>query len=243
MPPTTRSATLIVGSSGGIGAALCSELAQRDPNDVLLRTTRHPGNSDAIPLDLEQPTSFLAAAETVRRILQAQHAQLRRILICSGTLHDTKQQPERRLQDLDSMAFQRVMNVNALGPLLVAQAFLPLLPRREQTIFAAISARVGSISDNRLGGWYSYRCSKAALNMGLRTLAHELRRTHPGCTPLAYHPGTVTTALSAPFVQSTAASKTLSPEQAARYFADVIESRSGSCELAYVDWKNEPIDW
>jgi len=239
-----RPACLIIGGFGGIGSATAALLEQRDASQLILRTSRHPPTAVGLQLDLEDADSFAPFAESLFRALDEHSAALQRILICSGTLHGPGQKPERRLVDLQADAFQRVMAINALGPLLVARTLAPLLPVDTPTLVAAISARVGSIGDNRLGGWYSYRCSKAALNMGFRTLAHELWRSHPQCTPLLYHPGTVRTALSEPFTRQANSKRTVfSPAQAAGYFADTIEAHMGSGELAYVDWKNETIAW
>ncbi len=239
-----RAGSLIIGGFGGIGSALAAELERREPEGLVLRSSRQPPEADGLRLDLEDPDSMEQLAAALPGVLQTGNAELRRILVCSGTLHAPEQKPERRLADLQAAAFQRVMNINALGPLLLARALTPLLAKDSPTMIAAVSARVGSIGDNRLGGWYSYRCSKAALNMGFRTLAHELRRTHPQCTPLLYHPGTVDTALSAPFTRQPGAQRTVfSPAQAAGYFADVIAAHSDTHELAFVDWKNTAIDW
>ncbi|MEN8719382.1 MAG: SDR family NAD(P)-dependent oxidoreductase [Oceanococcaceae bacterium] len=241
-------ATIVVGASGGIGQAICEQLRATDAAGLIIRTSRtplapeHGGTEPAVALDLTDPTSIDAAARQIGDILTTRAASLQRILICSGTLHGDDHQPERKLDALDPAAFAHVMAVNATGPLLVARALLPLMPRSTSGLIAAISARVGSISDNRMGGWYSYRCSKAALNMGFRSLAHELQRTHPAVTTLLYHPGTVATALSAPFAGNPKHAR-LTPADAAQHFARVIETHAGRGGIAFVDWNNVPIAW
>lgn len=242
------SATVVIGASGGIGQAISARLRAADSAAVIIPTSRTPlppdcvGSPLGVTLDLTDPASIDAAAQQIGDTLSTSGAALQRILICSGTLHDDDYQPERKLDALNPAAFARVMAVNAMGPLLVARALLPLMPRSAHGLIAAISARVGSISDNRMGGWYSYRCSKAALNMGFRSLAHELQRTHPAVTTLLYHPGTVATALSAPFAGSPKHPR-LTPADAAEHFARVIEAHAGRGGIAFVDWNNVPIAW
>ena len=130
----------------------------------------------------------------------ARHSPLDAVIVATGVLHDDQGlRPEKRLADINAASLARAFEVNAIGPALIAKHFLPLLRRDRKTVFVALSARVGSISDNRLGGWSAYRASKAALNMLLKTAAIEHRRSHPDSVVAAVHPGTVDTRLSAPF--------------------------------------------
>jgi NAD(P)-dependent dehydrogenase (short-subunit alcohol dehydrogenase family) len=148
-------------------------------------------------------------------------------------LHDADLAPERASRELDQGKLLRQFAVNAVGPALVAKHFVPLLPRQGRSVFAALSARVGSIGDNRLGGWYGYRASKSALNMLIRTLSIELGRTHPEAICVALHPGTVDTDLSKPFQKNVAADQLFSPEQSAAHLLTVIDQltpmHSGRC--------------
>lgn len=177
---------VIIGASGGIGAALAG-LLDTDPG--FARVTRL---SRGTGLDLTQPASIAAAAASLE-------APPDLVICATGVLHAEGLTPERDLRQLTADAFARAFAVNATGPALVAQAFLPLLPKGRKTLFAALSARVGSISDNRLGGWHAYRASKAALNQLLRTMAIEQARKNPGSIVIGLHPGTVDTGLSKPF--------------------------------------------
>lgn len=144
------------------------------------------------------------------------------IIVATGLLHRDGKGPEKSLRDLDPEWMVENYKINAAGPVLVAKHFLPLMPRKGRTCFAAISARVGSISDNRLGGWHSYRASKAALNMLVRNLAIEWQRKSPNSIIVSIHPGTVETRLSAPF-QGNPAHQRFSPQTAAKQIISTLE--------------------
>lgn len=174
--------SVVIGASGGIGGALADALEAR--GDEMTRLSRPE-------LDITDEASVAAAAARVGAV--------DRVIVATGLLHDAAQAPEKTFRALDPAALARSFAVNAIGPALVAKHFLPLLPRDRPGLFAALSAKVGSISDNRLGGWYGYRASKAALNQLIRTLSVELRRTHPLAVCVGLHPGTVDTRLSQPF--------------------------------------------
>lgn len=155
------------------------------------------------------------------------------ILVATGLLHDPAIMPERALRDLDGDRLARSFRVNAIGPALVAKHFAPLLPREGRSVFAALSARVGSIGDNRIGGWYGYRASKAALNMLMKTAAIEIRRTRPQAICVTLHPGTVDTKLSKPFQRGVADDRLFTAEKSARHLLDVLDrvepADSGKC--------------
>ena len=144
--------------------------------------------------------------------------------MASGILHDDEAlRPEKTWRALDGAALERVYRINAVGPALVAKHFLPLLARDRKSVFAALSARVGSISDNHLGGWHAYRASKAALNMLLRTFAIELARRNPRAICVGLHPGTVDTGLSAPFQANVPEGKLFTPDFAAARLLEVVD--------------------
>ena len=184
---------VIIGASGGIGGALCD----------ILRSDPHCGEvigfsrSGAPKLDLIDEASIESAARHA-----GENGPVHLLICASGFLHGGAIQPEKSIKALSPEGYTQNFAVNAAGPLLVLKHFAPLFPRKERAVFAALSARVGSISDNRLGGWYAYRAAKAALNMGLKTASIEFARTHKALTILALHPGTVATELSAPFAGS-----------------------------------------
>lgn len=197
---------LIIGASGGIGAAL-AEAHER----VGWRVERA---SRATGLDLLDEASIAALVERI--------ATPDRVIVATGVLHDGHQ-PERSMKALDPEHLIRDYRINAVGPALIAKHLIPRMPRDRPAVFAALSARVGSISDNRLGGWHAYRASKAALNMLIRNVAIEAARTHPDLIVCGLHPGTVATELSAPFQRGVPAERLFSPEQAAEQLMTVIE--------------------
>ncbi len=233
-------AALIVGASGGIGAALVDRWRSNERYArVFTASRKNSSDANHLVLDLTCESSLSKAAEALKVRLNG--GSLSAIVVCSGLLHGESLQPERRLSVLDADAFTTSISVNALGPLLVAKHFSPLLPKTEPSHLLALSARVGSISDNRLGGWFSYRCSKAALNQGFQTLAVELRRTHPRCVVTLFHPGTVDTALSEPFQRNVPADQLFSPARAAHQLDEVMRNRRDPSSHIFVDWAGKPV--
>ncbi|NKI98809.1 SDR family NAD(P)-dependent oxidoreductase [Novosphingobium sp. SG707] len=207
---------VIIGASGGIGHAFEAALIEEGGFETVHGFARsRPG---AQHIDLLDEASIAAAAAHV-----AKGPPPTLIIVATGLLHDGDLGPEKALRDLDPAWLAKVHAVNAIGPVLVAKHFLPLMPRTGRAVFAALSARVGSITDNRLGGWHGYRASKAALNMLVRNLAIEERRRNDRSIVVALHPGTVDTALSRPFQGNVAAGKLFDAERAALQLLDVIE--------------------
>jgi NAD(P)-dependent dehydrogenase (short-subunit alcohol dehydrogenase family) len=179
---------LVIGASGALGTAFC-ELLNQDPRCVGVREL---GRTTVPGLDLEQPETIASAAAEL-----AAEAPYQLIVHAAGLLHRGQVKPEKSYSAIEPEALQAVFQVNTLGPALVLRHFLPLLDPRGA--MAMLSAKVGSIGDNRLGGWYAYRASKAALNMLIKTAAIELTRTRPQSRLLSLHPGTVVSGLSQPF--------------------------------------------
>lgn len=196
---------IVIGANGGIGSALASALENVGAFDKVIGLSWH----STPPLDLCTEDSIAAAAAQV-----AAGGTPQFVLDATGLLSDADMQPEKSLRAIDPAAMARSFAINAIGPALLMKHFLPRLPRDAPAVFATLSAKVGSIGDNRLGGWYSYRASKAALNQLVRTAAIELARTHPHAVCVALHPGTVDTRLSQPFAK--VGLDTLTPEIAAR---------------------------
>ena len=180
---------LVIGAGGAIGSAFVDTL-RADPRCAVVHAlSRH----SEPPIDTGDEASVAAAAAQMRGA-----GPFHVIVVATGVLHTALAQPEKRLGDLNMAAMQQVFLLNTFGPALVLRHFAPLLDR-QRSLMTLLSAKVGSIGDNRLGGWYSYRASKAALNMMIRTAAIEVRRTHPGAVLTAMHPGTVASPLSRPF--------------------------------------------
>lgn len=229
---------LVVGASGGIGAAFVKELTQREPEARVMGTSRN-GSDSLLALDLadsESIDSFVAR-------LSAMEFMPDQIIIATGLLHQDQRGPEKSYRDLDADWLTQVMQVNAIGPIYLLGKLIGLLDRKAKVQISLLSARVGSISDNRLGGWYGYRASKAALNMYLKTLSIELARTHKGVQILSLHPGTTDTALSKPFQARVPADKLFTPEFAATSLLNVMQQADGSGSGQFLAWDGQTISW
>ncbi len=213
----------VFGASGGIGAALVAALAGQDDVAVVHAGARRPVAATAkvrpFTFDYDDEASVAQACTAL-----AQQGPLDMVLVATGqlTLPDGTP-PEKSVRSLGQAALAQQFAVNAIGPALIMAHVPALLPRDRRGVFGVLSARVGSISDNRLGGWHGYRAAKAALNMLLRGLAIELARSHPQAVAAALHPGTVDTALSAPFQRGVKPEKLFSPDYSAGALLHVLE--------------------
>lgn len=214
---------VVIGASGGIGAALVAATGG-------MGLTRDD-------LDLTDEASIEAAAARIK----ADHDEVDLVIVATGLLHSDGIEPEKTWRRLDPEAMAQVFAVNTIGPALVAKHFLPLLAKGRKSVFAALSARVGSIGDNRLGGWVSYRASKAALNQIIRTFSIELRRKNADAIMIGLHPGTVDTGLSEPF-QGSAPKEIFSPEKAADHLLKVIDQVGAGDSGDIFDWAGERIE-
>ncbi len=210
---------VVIGSSGGIGSALVEGLLRQGGlwrvHALSRSQAQPPAGSQGGAIDITDEASIAAAAGQI-------DGEIDLVIVASGRLQGEGVSPERSVSALDGDALARSFQVNAIGPALAAKHFLPRLPRDRPATFAALSARVGSIEDNRLGGWYGYRASKAALNMLVRSLAVELARTRPLAACVALHPGTVDTALSRPFQRNVATERLFTADDSAARLLDVI---------------------
>jgi NAD(P)-dependent dehydrogenase (short-subunit alcohol dehydrogenase family) len=229
----------VFGATGGIGAALVRQLAN-DPKVALVHAgARSAVNSSGkirpFRFDLTEEASIAAAAAAI--------GPCDLVIVATGLLHDDAIQPEKSLRAQTAKAYATAFAVNAIGPALIAKHFLPLLPKDRRSLFAAISARVSSISDNRLGGWHAYRASKAALNMILRNCAIELSRTHPQAIVAALHPGTVDTPLSQPFQRNVAQGKLFTPDYSAEALLNVLDGLTPSDSGNLFAWDGQRIEF
>jgi NAD(P)-dependent dehydrogenase (short-subunit alcohol dehydrogenase family) len=223
---------VVFGASGGIGAALVEALRLTGSFQPALGFSRN----STPPVDLLDEASLKNAAA-----FAATQGELRLVIDATGFLHDKQQGPEKSWTQLDAASLARAFALNAIGPALIMKHVLPLLPRKGKSVFATLSARVGSIGDNRLGGWYAYRSSKAALNQLVRTAAVELARRAPTAICVAIHPGTVATPLSAPF--ATTGLQLHTPAEAARNLLTVIEHLAADASGKFFDWRGQPVPW
>jgi NAD(P)-dependent dehydrogenase (short-subunit alcohol dehydrogenase family) len=229
---------LVVGR-GGIGRALLAALPERAPGLQVWSAGRDPQAERHLRLDLADDASLVDFQERAREHLPV----LRLVIHTSGLLHDGHLQPEKRLSQVRRDWLERSFTVNAWGPLLLAQALEERLPRQLPCHFASLSARVGSIGDNRLGGWYAYRAAKAAQNQLLTTLALEWRRRRPLTCVTLLHPGTTSTGLSAPFRSGVSEEQLFRPERAAGHLLDVLARQRPEDSGAFLAWDGSAIPW
>lgn len=218
--------TLIIGASGGIGSAMYTVYQKRGDTVVALSRSEHG-------FDLRSP-------ETIEPVLAALDKQFDKIIIATGALEINDNPPEKTISSLSHEAMMDHFNVNAIGPALVLKHAKRLLRRDKPSIICALSARVGSIGDNRLGGWYSYRAAKAALNQIVRTAAIELARTHPQAACVALHPGTVETEFTRKYLGR---HPSVPATEAATNIVNVLESLSAEDTGQFFDWAGKPVAW
>ncbi len=217
---------LIIGASGGIGSAIATSLHDRGADVVGLSRREHG-------LDITDETS-------VAGLLARQRGPFDLVCVASGALEIDGAAPEKSLRALDAAQMANQFAVNAIGPALVLKHSQRLMPRQARSVFAALSARVGSIGDNRLGGWYGYRASKAALNQLLRTASIELARTHPQAICVSLHPGTVRTQFTERYLGRHPA---VPARDAARNLLAVIDGLTAKDNGSFLDWAGHPVPW
>jgi NAD(P)-dependent dehydrogenase (short-subunit alcohol dehydrogenase family) len=214
---------VVIGSSGGIGQQFVKQLA-KNTSDTIYAFSRSQKNFHQVnviehSIDLNSETSIKNATNVFSADIKIDS-----IIVASGLLYDEQTKPEKCLEDITLSSLEKIYTVNTFAPILIAKYFLPFIKRDTRTTFAAISARVSSISDNRLGGWYAYRSSKAALNMLLKTLSIEASRRYKKLIVAGLHPGTVNTHLSEPFQNNVPNGKLFTPEYSVNSMLNVIEN-------------------
>lgn len=247
---------LIVGASSGIGYAMAEQLVSDAAVQTLVLCSRHATSTEALlrlqskmtaggrqcllqDVDITDEASL--SKLTVQ--LKSQLQDLDLIINTVGLLHAKDVTPEKMLEQISLAAMQQIFAVNAYGPILLAKALMPWLKVRRRVVFASLSARVGSIADNRLGGWYSYRASKAAQNQLLKTLSIELARRNPESVVLALHPGTTDTGLSRPFQANVAQEKLFTPDFVAERLLHLVTQATASDTGRFIAWDGQTIEW
>ncbi|MBJ9975009.1 SDR family NAD(P)-dependent oxidoreductase [Pseudomonas sp. S75] len=249
---TGQATVLVCGASRGIGLALCEQLLARDDVHRLFAVARQATGSEGLrSLALQYPSrirlldcdardewALAALASTVG----AERPHLHLVLCTLGVLDEGPARAEKSLAQLDMASLQATFASNSFAPILLLKHLMPLL-RRQPTTFAALSARVGSIGDNRLGGWYSYRASKAALNQLLRTASIELRRLNAQATVLALHPGTTDTQLSRPYQANVPNDKLFDTTFTAERLLALIARHGPADSGSFLAWDDQPIPW
>lgn len=244
---------VLAGASSGIGLAMLSRLLAHPGTGRVLAVSRRAEASPVLAAlarlhgdRLRCLSADLADPDAAGRIAAAASGHLGEVhLVLSsvGVLHGDGLRPEKSISQLGAASLSTAFAVNAMGPILLARALLPLLPRQRSAVLAALSARVGSIGDNALGGWYAYRASKAALNQLWRTLAVECLRTHPRAACVLLHPGTVDTPLSAPFSARVPAERLFTPEQAADQLLGILAGLGPEDSGRFIAWDGRDIPW
>lgn len=235
---------VVVGASGGIGGAVV-QLLNDDPSVRRIHafsrnaTSSLDGKIRRLPIDLLDEESIASGVE-----IAAAEKPLDLVFVATGLLHrEPAVRPEKTMQQLSMDAMSEVFYANTIGPALLAKHFLPAMRRNGKSVFAVLSARVGSISDNRLGGWVSYRASKAALNMVVKTLSIEHARRRPESIVVALHPGTVDTALSKPFSAGVAEGSLFTPQHSAACLLRVIDALKVADSGGFFAWDGKTIEY
>jgi NAD(P)-dependent dehydrogenase (short-subunit alcohol dehydrogenase family) len=243
--------TLIIGANSDIGKALSAEI-QREKNTSLILISRCLSNEGLVDGDNQNlnvkkimVTNYHPQSidKAINIIAAYDNKPITRVFVCNGMLHSDTIQPEKRLEDFDMESFQQIITSNTLTPMLWIQKLTPLLTGKSPCKFVIFSARVGSISDNRLGGWYSYRASKAALNMMIKTAAIEFSRRAKNIKLIAFHPGTTDTPLSKPFQKNVPSNKLFTSEFVAKQLLTIVENSPLDQTASYLDWQGKSIDW
>ncbi len=228
--PNENFRALVIGAGGAIGTALASRLEARAS---VTRISSQPG----IGLTTDYSNESLA------KVAGELALPFDLIISCTGFLHGNKVMPEKSLRQIDAEALAVTLQRNVIVPALILKHFSKLLKRHQQSTFAMLSARVGSIGDNRAGGWYGYRASKAALNMLVKNAAIELGRVNHQAVVVALHPGTTVSTLSAPFTRRRGAPATVSPSQTADRLLAVIARLAPADSGGFYDWKGDLLPW
>lgn len=255
---TDSNAALVLGASGGLAQAIIAELSADPEIETVIAVSRKPApapGSASVPdpaANAASTTNALMWIETeyaepamaaVVEQLQPFAGRITRVVICHGILHSDTLWPEKRLEDINADSLQTVFQANTVVPVLWLKLLHRVLKGKQRCVVAALSARVGSIGDNHLGGWYAYRSSKASLNMLLRTLAIEYARRVKNVKMISFHPGTTDTALSKPFQASVPADKLFTPEFVAERLCGIMTDAEIDGQLSYLDWDNKAIAW
>ena len=236
----TRPLAVVVGSGGAIARSLLARWCESGLYHVVAVGRSHCDIQGVHSLTTDYSEASLAE---VTAAVSALGSNIERLVVTNGVLSGADFSPERKVGDLTTASWQHVMTVNALTPMLILSALWSLMRSSTQPRVAVLTARVGSLSDNELGGWYSYRASKAALNMMLKCAAIEVRRINKNAKLIAYHPRTVDSPLSKPFQRSVPEGKLFSPDFSAEQLDNLMTSAVPDGTLSYLDWAGQAIDW
>lgn len=240
-----KQSTLIIGANSEIGKAIALQESAKASTQLIIvsrnidfyqqPTFQH---CHAIATDSYQQQDIDAVMTQLAHLVEA---PITRVFICHGVLHSSTLQPEKKLSDFNAHSFTQLINSNTLTPMLWLQALQVILAGKTPCKMTFFTARVASISDNRLGGWYSYRASKAALNMLLKSAAVELARSTKNIKLISFHPGTTDTPLSKPFQRNVPQGKLFTAQFVAEQLARIVDEQKIDGQLSFVDWRGESI--
>lgn len=231
---------LVIGASSAIATAFVDYFLQQHPTSLIVRVSRNELQPKANTLDFVCDNQACSMANVVTRLVQEKR-KIDQVFIFNGILHSDTIMPEKHLGAVNEDALHSVFHANAVIPILWLQQLKPLLNHSQ--LVCLFSARIGSIDDNHLGGWYSYRASKAALNMLAKSAFIELKRFHSKLSFLLYHPGTTDSILSKPFQKNVPPDKLFSPMQGAQYLFTVSQDALGTHKIQFLDWQGKTIPW
>ncbi|MGF1524172.1 MAG: SDR family NAD(P)-dependent oxidoreductase [Leptolyngbyaceae cyanobacterium] len=242
---------LVVGASQGIGLGFVKHLLANDRITRIYATYRSPETAKGLlALDTQPqlvclPMDVIEEAAIAQQMahIQAHSEKLDLVINCVGMLHAGSLQPEKSLRQIDAAQLLQYFQVNSIPTALLAKHLQPLLKKSPQSVFTTISAKIGSIEDNHLGGWYGYRASKAALNMFLKTIAIEFNRKNPHTIVVALHPGTTDTRLSEPFQRNVPPAKLFSIDRTVSQLLTIIYSLTEDRTGSFFSWDGSPIPW
>lgn len=244
---------VVVGASRGIGLEFVRQFLQMPEMGIVFAAARQPIASPdlaelatqapdrlcLVPMDVTDEAAIAAGVAKISAIAPQVHW----VVNCVGLLHEGELQPEKSLKQLNPDHLLRYFQVNSIATALLAKHLLPLLKHGDRSVFASISAKVGSIGDNQLGGWYGYRASKAALNMFVRTAAIEYRRRNPNTIVVALHPGTTDTDLSKPFQRNVPPDKLFPPERTVQQLLGVMNNLTPQDSGEFFSWNGDRLPW
>ena len=253
LPSNTDANAIVVGATQGIGLEFVRQLLQKDgvahvfatyrtektAADLFALQAENSARLHCIPMDLTDEETIAQGTLQVKQTAPAIHLAIN----CVGLLHSATQQPEKALRQLEADKLLNYFHVNSIGPVLLAKHLMPLFKHKTPALFATISAKVGSIGDNRLGGWYGYRASKAALNMLLKTASIEYSRRSPNTTIVMLHPGTTDTALSKPFQSGVPEGKLFSTERTVTQLLNVLDAVTPQDSGEFFSWDGSRLPW
>ncbi len=247
---TSLISALVVGGGRGIGLGFVNQVLARTDLERVYATYRRPESAtellaiqDSRLQCFQMDITIEAQIATVIQQIQLQTTNLDYVINCVGVLHEGEMQPEKSLRSINSDQLLRYFQVNSVGAMLIFKQVQPLLKHQNRSILATISAKVGSIGDNQIGGWYGYRASKSALNMFMHTAAIEYKRTCPQAILVALHPGTTDTQLSLPFQRNVPPEKLFSVDRTVSQLLAVIDRLEASNSGEFLSWDGSQLPW